>query len=270
LSHTLTCEDFFWVTDCRNETQVNQAVVDVEYDGKSVFDSCCKCGGGVQAKDLESQLLSWELNIYGHISSNPGGTTTLLDVPESTCGFQNDTCPLDLQFNHECDDTLLNEECMGKDCFDCDPCQSFSYDCKKCTTAGCNYCPGDGICMSIALEESFWELYPTKTTTCPNASSWSTTCEDWGDENVFEDPLYDTMQWAYQMIEVEVPWRAGFTGRGVHGKFASFKINDFVSHIFFTSASNTRAHIRITFDHQFASMMTVSTPITKSLSLTLM
>lgn len=93
---------------------------------------------------------------------------------------------------------------------------AFSYDCSACVKAGCSYCPGDGICMSVALDESFWELYPEKTTSCPTAKDWMDTCESVREENSFEDPLYDTMSWSYEMINVEEVWDRNFDERNIH------------------------------------------------------
>ena len=139
----------------------------VPYEERLATDSCCKCGGGDRFANTTDVLQSWRMVVYGHVGAG-GESDNLLFIPESSCAFANDTCPEQTQFNHICDDNLLNEECVGGDCFDCDACQAFNYDCTKCVEAGCNYCPGDGICMSVKLETSFWELHPKKITTCPN------------------------------------------------------------------------------------------------------
>jgi hypothetical protein len=65
------------------------------------------------------------------------------------------------------------------------------------------------------LNESFWELHPGKTTSCPTPADWMQTC-DRRPENVFEDPLYEAMLWSYEMINVEESWKLGATGYNVH------------------------------------------------------
>lgn len=99
--------------------------------------------------------------------------------------------------------------------FDCDPCQAFTYDCTACIAAGCNYCPGDGICLSKALDESFWQLYPEKTTSCPTSDDWKDTCEK-REDNSHLDPLYETMLWSYRLINVEQSWNRGANGKDIH------------------------------------------------------
>lgn len=92
----------------------------------------------------------------------------------------------------------------------------FNYDCASCVQAGCNWCPGDATCMSLALNESFWELNSHKTTSCPTAGDWVDTCEPIREENSFDDPLYEAMIWVYEMIDVELVWDGNFTGAGIH------------------------------------------------------
>ena len=70
--------------------------------------------------------------------------------------------------------------------------------------------------MSLALNESFWELNSHKTTSCPTAGDWVDTCEPIREENSFDDPLYEAMVWVYEMIDVELVWDGNFTGAGVH------------------------------------------------------
>lgn len=218
----MACADFNAVTSCTNETEVNPMLLSQEFEGRTMLDSCCKCGGGENPYPPDEEpnaLLGWKLTAYGHVGAG-SESDGLLFIPESTCQFTNDTCPKIWQFDHMCDDSLLNEECIGADCFDCDACQAFSYDCAACTSAGCNYCPGDGTCMSIALEASFWELYPEKNTTCPSARDWKTTCHK-RIENSYPDPAYEAMLWSYDMINVEPPWNKNRDGNGIH-----IRIND--------------------------------------------
>ena len=95
-------------------------------------------------------------------------------------------------------------------------CVVFNYNCDSCVEAGCNWCPGDATCMSVTLDESFWQLNSHKTTTCPTASDWVNTCEPIREGNTFADPLYDSMAWVYEMIDVELVWDRKFTGAGIH------------------------------------------------------
>jgi len=217
---TLRCWDFDAVSSCDNALEVNPDAMEVEYQGRTIFDACCKCGGGVLASELVGvPLKSWRMMIHGHVSA--GGSSEVVDVAESTCEFNNDTCPTANLFNHVCDDNLLYPECGGNDCFDCDVCQVFNYDCASCVEAGCNWCPGDATCLSTKLDAPFWKLNSHKTTSCGTASDWVNTCDPIREENVFNDPLYDAMSWIYQQIDIEPVWRNDFTGLGVH-----IRIND--------------------------------------------
>ena len=64
---TLTCEDFTSVTDCNDETQVNPEVLDVLWDGRTLLQSCCVCGGGQSPEAITPILRSWKLLVYGHV-----------------------------------------------------------------------------------------------------------------------------------------------------------------------------------------------------------
>ncbi|CAB9503760.1 Furin-like protease 1, isoform 1 [Seminavis robusta] len=119
-------------------------------------------------------------------------------------------CPFEDLFDGECQD------CVG-DCFDCDPCQQHSYDCNECVQSGCFWCPGDATCQSEPRDESFWLKYGgRKKSTCPLSFYWIQTCQDPLDSNAFSDPLYDSMAWIYDLINVEEVWAQGITGKGVH------------------------------------------------------
>lgn len=92
---TLTCDDFLAVTDCQDNTQVNPEILDVLWDGRTLLQSCCACGGGQGPESIAPILRSWKLLVYGHVietlddyvarppssspgvdSSSSGGSTT--------------------------------------------------------------------------------------------------------------------------------------------------------------------------------------------------
>jgi hypothetical protein len=155
------------------------------------------------------------------------------------CDLNNDPCPF--QFNRQCDAITngSNEppRCQtGQDCYDCDPCHDFNYkSCSECVAQGCLWCPGDAFCSSAILEEPFWQRVKfifgqdivsqcrreaTQWVTSLDACS-AATDDDPTTTNVFSDPLYDAMKWAYDMIHVEEVWRQNITGAGVR-----IRIND--------------------------------------------
>ena len=119
---------------------------------------------------------------------------------------------------------------LQADCFDCDPCAAYSYtSCDACTggggdgsnSRGCLWCPQDAICSSIPMAvfppyfatgscgtlESDWIAVPES---CP-ANGFST----------FDDPLLESQQWVYDLINVEPVWDKGITGHGIR-----IRIND--------------------------------------------
>ncbi|CAB9505040.1 Furin-like protease 1, isoform 1 [Seminavis robusta] len=133
-------------------------------------------------------------------------------VDSASCAYRSDTCPVHVQFDRQCDEAA--QGCP--DCFDCDPCQAYSYDCANCVANGCVWCPGDAICLSVALDAQYWATYSGQViSSCPAASDWTNTCVR-TPTNVFADPLYDAMALSYKMIKVEEVWRQGVTGAGVH------------------------------------------------------
>ena len=164
------------------------------------------------------------------------------------CNYYQDTCRIEWQLDGACDMKVELYGCSGKDCWDCDPCAVYDYtSCDECTRAGmaedingdnnhCFWCPGDGLCRSQALGPSFWDTLPTTSTTdiprgstftsCPQESDWkasSDSCQDFASKqnDVFTDPLYGTMTWIYDLIDLPKVWRQGITGAGVH-----VRIND--------------------------------------------
>lgn len=130
---------------------------------------------------------------------------------QESCDFIFDDCPY--KFDGECDDPLY---CPGSDCYDCDPCAVHFLDCGACVAAGCYWCPFEGLCQSDARGGQFWDQAPDKVPGCPSTSDWQQTCDPASADNVFSDPLYDAMKWAFDMINVEEVWRQGITGAGIH------------------------------------------------------
>lgn len=111
----MTCRDFDSVSNCKNASEIAPFLLDVEFEGRTLLESCCACVGGGHDRTLMNNVLkSWKLSIHGHLAAD-ADTTDLVVVPESTCNITEDACPSTHQFNHICDDTLLNEECMGGD-----------------------------------------------------------------------------------------------------------------------------------------------------------
>ena len=62
-----------------------------------------------------------------------------------TCDFQNDECPYR---NDGVCDSRDYVDCRRGDCEDCDPCRVYDYECGRCVSNGCFYCPGDAKCWS--------------------------------------------------------------------------------------------------------------------------
>ena len=87
---------------------------------------CSAWGQCLQISNLE--LLRWSLRFLKGVS----------------CNVFADTCPS--KFDGKCDSQI--DECEGGDCYDCDQCQQFHYDCNACISNGCYYCPGDALCFN--------------------------------------------------------------------------------------------------------------------------
>ena len=152
-------------------------------------------------------------------------TFSVIENVAVSCDFNNDVCPF--QFNRICQDDSIITQCSGGDCYDCDfRCHSFHYNCTACIQHGCIWCPGDGFCSSAPLEPPFWDRVEgffryRISSSCPTIENWKDTCDAVHRDNVFSDPLYDAMKWAYELINVEPVWRQNITGKGVR-----VRIND--------------------------------------------
>jgi Subtilase family len=162
------------------------------------------------------------------VTNDDDNSTGLFDLISNwQCDFYEDTCNLAWQLDQQCDAPFSYGNCLNMDCWDCDPCRAFDFDCSGCMAtvqednSGCHWCPGDARCRSVPLGQDFWSLHPQWVTSCPDASDWKQSCDAIHDDNVYTDPLYDSMKWMYDMINVESVWRLGITGAGVH-----VRIND--------------------------------------------
>ena len=146
-----------------------------------------------------------------------------------TCDWYNDACPW--AADNECDAAFAPSLCGNGDCLDCDPAQAYHYtSCHTCTANRGYWCPGDAICYSELLTAEYWAhdedtpftILGDKTITkCPTVDDWIGSTEDCdaaaaASTNVYSDPLYDSMAWQYQLINIEAVWRQNITGAGVH------------------------------------------------------
>lgn len=102
---TLTCDDFQFVTDCKNDTQVNPDILNIEYDGRTLLEACCACGGGTNATNIANELKSWHMVVYGHTYASSDSGIVL--IPPSNCPLLHDPCPFEDQFDGVCDAVLI-------------------------------------------------------------------------------------------------------------------------------------------------------------------
>jgi hypothetical protein len=263
-----SCADFKPISDCTDPTQVSPSIQIAEFNGITIFDACCACNGGTDAATVQNRLVSWRIIAYGHEAratdpprpapatttilptaasatsqtSSPGNQTApapaatlspasgpLPLVDTASCPYLDDNCSFPIQFNRVCD--AATASCP--DCFDCDKCQAYSFDCAACVQNGCVWCKGDATCLSVALDTEYWDIYDgQKISACPTASNWTNTCEN-APGNVFADPLYGAMAWSYQLVNVETVWREGVTGAGIHVRVNGFGVDG--SHAEFTN-----------------------------------
>jgi subtilisin-like proprotein convertase family protein len=70
-NETITCSDFESVTRCNDEAEVNPNLLTILYEGRTLVESCCRCGGGEKTADITPSLRSWKLVLYGHIIESP-------------------------------------------------------------------------------------------------------------------------------------------------------------------------------------------------------
>lgn len=162
-------------------------------------------------------------------NSSTGNPTTAAVAAATATDDKNPAQTLDTCLAQDtCMDYVLDGICDaesgfcddGSDCLDCDKCQAHNLDCGACVAEGCVWCPGDAICRSKPLTEELM-AGSDKHSSCKGAEDYQKTCDAAGKDNAFADPLYDSMKWAYEMINVEPVWKMGLTGKGVH-----VRIND--------------------------------------------
>ncbi|CAB9514520.1 Furin-like protease 1, isoform 1 [Seminavis robusta] len=153
--------------------------------------------------------------------------TTTLTFAQITVAQNTDDCPItnDLFQQQEQCDYVFDGVCdagticpTGTDCFDCHGCAAYHLNCTSCIDNGCFWCPSDATCQSQSLGNVWTTIQQhfatAKVSSCEADDSWVQTCAT-NPENIFTDPLYSAQQWAYQMMNVEPVWAAGYTGKGV-------------------------------------------------------
>jgi subtilisin family serine protease len=164
--------------------------------------------------------------------------TTNTTTSSWSCNVINDTCPLPFLYNGICQQSIsgLEEECGNGDCYDCDPCRRHRLDCHGCLSeqmATCYWCPYDGACYGSPYYPQVFGLTPDDGEACLDPSDYETTqctvspsLSSDGEEGLevpfaFSDPLYNTQQWVFDMINVRPVWEKGYRGTGV-----KVRIND--------------------------------------------
>jgi hypothetical protein len=96
-----------------------------------------------------------------------------------SCNVAADSCGL--KFNGQCDNTNADENCVDGDCFDCDQCRQFDYDCNSCIRqTGCLWCPGDALCYNS-------HRYLSSAASCQGLEDYTDdSCSAPDEENFFE------------------------------------------------------------------------------------
>ena len=235
-----TCNDF--VVDCDPNNDSCQTVFDgvCDADGSRCatgsdcfdcdpcqqYDNCDDCTAGTgSAGDAcqwcPSRLDCSSLNLLQLLPASANYecdyTTNVCEAAGDVCADASvaDPCPLALNGICEAD----GNACLrNTDCFDCDPCMELRYQgCAACTaTAGCLWCGADALCVSAGapLPNNDAALLQ-----CTEADLVSTCPSNLN--NPFPDPLFNAMDWVYEMINVKPVWASGVTGAGV-----GIRIND--------------------------------------------
>ena len=144
-------------------------------------------------------------------------------ITDFTCNYANDRY-CSTRYDGVCDNTNLGGSitkpgCGDNDCYDCNLCTEFNYDCEACKNAkGCYYCPGDGTCDN-SPNYSFVGVTKTCTTLSSFLTSTDQSCTP--SDAFFNDPLWLAQRWAYNMINVIPVWESGNLGQGIR-----IRIND--------------------------------------------
>jgi hypothetical protein len=124
-------------------------------------------------------------------------------APSYTCDSTKDTCPY--KFDGACDAGGICGATTNSDCYDCDPCQAYRFQgCTACTAAkeGCVWCDADASCLS---PKTTLPIFPQ----C-QASNYTRTCASLANQP-FSDPLYGSMSWMYNLINVQNVWKSGIS-----------------------------------------------------------
>lgn len=132
-------------------------------------------------------------------SQNATEAPGVCDIQADECIYQNDGL---------CD---VPDFCdAGSDCVDCSPCQQYRFaGCEACTTATdaeCFWCGADeAACLPIGAPL----IGPPGITYTCTAEDDVTECP--ANENPFPDPLFDSMNWAFELINIKPVWAAGIS-----------------------------------------------------------
>jgi hypothetical protein len=108
---------------------------DASPDGNDMFFAC----------DIVGHCDGGNMNLAVKVfPADAAPTAAPVDAVDLSCDYPSDSCPF--QFDGKCNKLL--EGCENGDCFDCDECRKFDYDCNACTNSGCYWCPGDATCYN--------------------------------------------------------------------------------------------------------------------------
>jgi len=101
--------------------------------------------------------------------------------------------------------TAEQEECNSHHFTSCEECTSSS--------PGCHWCPGNALCGYHIPP-----LLNLSTTACPTIDDFVTGAVNCvtNSNNAFSDPLYNAMEWSFNILNVQPVWDQGLTGEGIH------------------------------------------------------
>ena len=129
-----------------------------------------------------------------------------------SCDADADPCPY--TFDGECDNEFGSNQpdCIGWDCADCDLCYQWDLKCDECLQNGCYWCPTLGLCTN-------YNRY--------TFGAYCNTVDDFLQDSCnppntpFDDPLYSSQSWVFDLVNVKKAWDLGYSGNGVR-----VRIND--------------------------------------------
>lgn len=121
----------------------------------------------------------------------------------TTCIPALDSCPY--KFDGTCDAGIFCPH--GTDCFDCDPCMQHRFDgCSGCTaTEGCSWCAEEALCLSEGTAG------PESSSSCKASSDFVTTCKENKSGTLGTDPLFESQNWLYDLVNVKEAWDMGYS-----------------------------------------------------------